>query len=713
MRRSAAVVASLLCLVLAGGLVSAAPPARATPGAAGVGDPYFPMDGNGGYDVGHYDLDLTYDPGTGVLAGVATISATATQDLSRFNLDFDGLKVRSVTVNGAAANQRRSRGELTVTPKTALLDGATFTVVVTYDGVPEAYDEGPLGVGGWIATDDGAIALGQPHGATTWFPANDHPIDKATLTVALDVPAGLEAISNGRLAGSTTDGGRTTWTWDVSQPMATYLAMAAIGEFEIDDYDVDGIDGWDAIDPDLLTPIAAPSTGTSLAMTGTADSAYLRLARTISVPAGGATLAFDVTYDIEQPWDFLFVEAHTVGADDWTTLPDQNGHTSQDTGFVCPYWLDIHPFLAHYQTATRRSCEPTGTTGAWWAATGASGGIQEWVVDLSAYAGDDVEVAITYASDDIVQVRGVFVDDVVVSTGAGTTSFEDDGDPMDGWSVPGAPDGSPGNASDWFIGTAADITASQGSVATAAFARHGEVVDHLAAAYGPYPFTEIGGVVDDQGLGFALETQTRPVYDRFFFDDPLGADSVVVHELAHQWVGDSVALERWGDIWLNEGFATYMEWTWSEAQGLGTAQAIFDIWTEIFPADDAFWLLPIGDPGPDALFDFAVYIRGAMTLHALRGEIGDTDFSTLLETWASDNAGGNVRTADFIALAESVSGQQLDAFFDAWLFGAGLPVAAASTSSSTARAAGAGPRAVPAVARSLIARYGDGADILP
>ena len=165
------------------------------------------------------------------------------------------------------------------------------------------------------------------------------------------------------------------------------------------------------------------------------------------------------------------------------------------------------------------------------------------------------------------------------------------------------------------------------------------------------------------------------VYATAFFSDPNEPDdSVVVHELAHQWVGDSLAVERWSEIWLNEGFATYTEWLWSEHEGLGTAQEIFDGTYEGIPAEDPFWSVVIGDPGPESMFDFAVYARGAMTLHQLRLAVGDADFFQILETWTTSNAGGHVTTADFIALAEEVSGQQLDDLFETWLFTDTKPV---------------------------------------
>ncbi|ADU47408.1 M14 family metallopeptidase [Intrasporangium calvum] len=195
----------------------------------------------------------------------------------------------------------------------------------------------------------------------------------------------------------------------------------------------------------------APHTGTQYAYSQIADISYKRLTRTVTVPAGGATLSFWTSYDTEPAWDHLFIEARTAGQDDWTTLPDQNGHTSTSTGDSCPEgWRDLHPQLDHYQTwdSETGACTATGTTGAWNAASGNSGGWQQWSVDLSGYAGGQVEVSIAYVSDWAVQGLGVFVDDVVVSTGEGSTSFEAG---LDGWAVSGAPSGSGANANDWIV----------------------------------------------------------------------------------------------------------------------------------------------------------------------------------------------------------------------------------------------------------------------
>jgi murein tripeptide amidase MpaA len=199
-----------------------------------------------------------------------------------------------------------------------------------------------------------------------------------------------------------------------------------------------------------------PHTGSFYVYSNIADISYKRLTRTIDVPAGGANLSFWISRDTEPDWDFTFVEAHTVGQDDWTTLPDANGHTSTDAGLSCPTtgdgsaWQSLHPFLAHYQTVTGGgdTCSSTGTTGAWNAATGNSGGWQEWKVDLSQFAGKQVEVSITVASDPAVQGLGAWVDETQVTVGGQTTatSFEtDDG----GWTIGPPPPGTVKQENGW------------------------------------------------------------------------------------------------------------------------------------------------------------------------------------------------------------------------------------------------------------------------
>ena len=192
-----------------------------------------------------------------------------------------------------------------------------------------------------------------------------------------------------------------------------------------------------------------PFTGAWYLYSGRADQSYKRLTRTVDLSAAATgNLTFQTSYSTEQDWDYLTVEAHTLGQDDWTTLPDLNGNTTTSTGESCPAdWVaGLHPFLAHYMDA---ACAPTGTTGAWNASTGASNGWQQWSVDLSAYAGKQVELSISYVSDFAVQGLGVFLDDLTVSADGGTvaqTSFEAG---LDGWTETGPPPGSPPNSNNW------------------------------------------------------------------------------------------------------------------------------------------------------------------------------------------------------------------------------------------------------------------------
>src|SRR5690606_23732943 len=195
-----------------------------TPGAAGVGDPYFPQAGNGGYDARHYDLNLAYDPSSRKLTARTTMLATATRDLSRFNLDFSGPKVRAVSVNGRPAKFRRAGSELVVTPAARISHGDDFRVVVSYAGRPRPIKDAKLGVYGWVPTSDGAVVLSQPDGARSFYPVNDHPRDKATYRVRITVPKGLTALASGEPVGEPkTRGGRTTFEWASRQPMASYL----------------------------------------------------------------------------------------------------------------------------------------------------------------------------------------------------------------------------------------------------------------------------------------------------------------------------------------------------------------------------------------------------------------------------------------------------------------------------------------------------------
>lgn len=207
-------------------------------------------------------------------------------------------------------------------------------------------------------------------------------------------------------------------------------------------------------------------------------------------------------------------------------------------------------------------------------------------------------------------------------------------------------------------------------------ARGPEVLSWLESKFGEYPFDAAGGVVVDSDYGecCGLENQSRPVYPNSYWLTERDV-SIIVHEQAHQWFGDSVSLTRWSDIWLNEGPAFYAEWLWAEDHGGPSAQSEFDDYFEDPDLGSSFWNVRINDPGASRVFHDAVYVRGAMTLHALRTRLGDDTFFALLRAWTSTAQHGHGTTAQFRALADSMTDADLTGFFDTWLSQPGKPAA--------------------------------------
>ena len=430
----------------------------------GIGDEYFPQLGNPGYDVEHYTLDMVFDPETTKLEAVATISARATMELDTVNLDFSSLTISAVFVDGAPAGFTAADEELTIAPATPIGSGDGFVIDVEYSGRPETIDSpaAPFGVG-WQTVAGQDYVVAEPDGAHSWFPSNDHPLDKATYTFRINVPDDVVAAANGTLVDRLTDLGRVTWVWELASPMAPYLATVVIGDFAI-----------------------------------------------VEDAAAGAVAGVPIRHVL-----------------------------------------------------------PTGTT------------VEDW----------------------------------------------------------------PG------------------------LERQGEMIAFLAELYGPYPFENYGIALVD-GFGAALENQTLSVFDRNVAQSAY-FEYVLVHELAHQWFGDSVSLGQWVDIWLNEGFASYAEWLWTERE-FGREAMEQEIAAEREDYATA-GLTPPGAPPAFNLFNGSVYRVGAMTLHALRLTVGDDAFFDILRTYVTKYTDQSVTTADFIDVAESVSGAELDDLFDAWLIDPKVP----------------------------------------
>nr|WP_307832138.1 M1 family metallopeptidase [Prauserella cavernicola] len=429
-----------------------------SPGATTSGDSYLPAHGNGGYRVGHYDLELDYRLVSNRLAAKARISAVATQALSRFSLDLADFKVSRVLVDGRAARYVRRGHKLTVTPARSIAEGFEFTVEVRYSGNPKPLRSPQWGDLGWDELTDGALVAAQPFGAPSWFPCDDHPAAKATYRVSVATSSPYTVLVTGSPVSRKRGASTTTWVYEQRVPTATYLMSVQIGRYV-------------EFAPGERQRVAVP-------------------------------------------------------------------------------------------------------------------------VELRARA----------EADFAVQPRMVRV---------------------------------------------------------------------LEDLFGPYPFAEYVVVVTGDELDDPVEAQGMAVFGANHVDGVGTHERLVVHELAHQWFGNSLTVADWRHIWLNEGFATYAEWLWSEASGGAPASRHARDWHRVVAAAPAD--LSVADPGVRRMFDQRVYKRGALTLHALRTELGDRAFFALVRDWTDTYRHGTVTTEAFTALAARHAGRSLDGFFASWLTGTALP----------------------------------------
>jgi aminopeptidase N len=203
------------------------------------------------------------------------------------------------------------------------------------------------------------------------------------------------------------------------------------------------------------------------------------------------------------------------------------------------------------------------------------------------------------------------------------------------------------------------------------FGRHGQAMETLQRYFGPYPFREYVVVVADDDLDDPVEAQGMAIFGKNHVDGLRTHERLAVHELAHQWFGNSLTVADWRHIWLNEGFATYAEWLWSGACGDRPTDALAAQWYAHVAARPADVI--VADPGVDRMFDPLVYKRGALTVHALRKKVGDDAFFALLRSWVAEHRHGTVTTAQFRAHAQLFTREPLDGLFTAWLDSPRLP----------------------------------------
>ncbi|NNC80829.1 MAG: M1 family metallopeptidase [Acidimicrobiales bacterium] len=437
---------------------------RGTDGAGlGLDDPYYPELGNIGIDVSRYDLQLTVETAeVDSLVGVATIDFLPRESLESFSLDLVGLTVDSVELEGVEIPFDQTDTKLNIRPPGSLGAYIESQIVVEYSGEPKTIESGTtIGSIGWFDAPNATVTVGEPAGSRTWFPVNDHPSDKATYRIQLDVPEGLIGVANGVRTAARTLNGRSLSVWEMDDPMSSYLTTIAIGDFDL-------LEGDSAGEVPIRNAVAAP-----------------------------VSSVFDGDFNLTD------------------------------------------------------------------------------------------EMLVTYEE-----------------------------------------------------------------------------------LFGPYPFDEYGALVVDANFSFALETQGRSLFSTSFVDGDGSIERIVAHELAHQWFGNHVSPETWRDIWLNEAFASYAEDLWLE---FGKGESLDALEARLIERASLFPTPAPGDPGADDLFAPSVYRRGALTLHALRVEVGDDAFFQILRDWLTTYGGSVATTADFISLAEATSGQDLREFFDGWLGDGPLP----------------------------------------
>ncbi|MFC9934135.1 M1 family metallopeptidase [Glutamicibacter sp. NPDC127525] len=423
-------------------------------------DEYTKHHGSPTYTVEHYDLSLVIKLASNLLDGRAMLRIRALEDINEVALNLSGLKIVKATCQGRKVPVAKKHHRMVVSLPAMVKAGERVELNLRYAGSPQA-ENGLWGELGWEELTDGILVSGQPVGASTWYPCNDHPSHKSSYRFEISADAGYRVVANGQLVDHRRSASRETWVYEQREPMASYLATVQIGRYS-------------------------------------------------QIPF------------------------------------DEGGH-------------------------------------------------------LVAYSVPGTEVP----------VRG-------------------------------------------------------------AFAKQTAMAELFERKFGPYPFESYKIVVVDDELEIPLEAQGLSIFGKNHLSLQWEAQRLIAHEFAHQWFGNSLTPGRWKDIWLNEGFACFSEWVYSEkAQVMALDERARHAWAmlEGLPQD-----IMVGDPGPHDMFDDRVYKRGALALYALMRRLGETDFYTMLRQWTATHQHSTVSTQEFAdLLGHYAPAEEIQDILDAWLFSEALP----------------------------------------
>ncbi|MEF9874861.1 MULTISPECIES: M1 family metallopeptidase [Micrococcaceae] len=423
-------------------------------------DEYTKHHGSPTYTVEHYDLSLVIKLASNLLDGRAMLRIRAVEDINEVALNLSGLKIIKATCQGRKVPVAKKHHRMVVSLPAVVKAGERVELNLRYAGSPQA-ENGLWGELGWEELTDGILVSGQPVGASTWYPCNDHPSHKSSYRFEISADAGYRVVANGQLVDHRRSASRETWVYEQREPMASYLATVQIGRYS-------------------------------------------------QIPF------------------------------------DEGGH-------------------------------------------------------LVAYSVPGTEVP----------VRG-------------------------------------------------------------AFAKQTAMAELFERKFGPYPFESYKIVVVDDELEIPLEAQGLSIFGKNHLSLQWEAQRLIAHEFAHQWFGNSLTPGRWKDIWLNEGFACFSEWVYSEeAQVMALDERARHAWAMLEGLPQDFM---VGDPGPQDMFDDRVYKRGALALYALMRRLGETDFYTMLRQWTATHQHSTVSTQEFAdLLGHYAPAEEIQDILDAWLFSEALP----------------------------------------